>query len=157
MAVCGKKLKQLFDEEDRGLFEDPNAVGKASTTEKTLGRSKLIGDKKISGSSRFSSSSGSSLGSKQSGRSIRKGDKVISGSSRFANDISAGSPKHCKEGCKHCEEDTYHGDEVSQSHVIRRRENIKRMDWDNFESSRSLSKSETSYSDVKFNISCDIQ
>lgn len=121
-------------------FEDPKAVGKASAAEKTLGRSNLIGDKKISGSNRFTTSSGSSLGSKQSGSSMRQADK-----------ISARSPRHCKEHCKHCEEDTYHGDEVSQPHVIRRRESIKKMDWDTFESSKM------SYSNVKFNISCDIQ
>lgn len=126
MAVCGKSLKQHFDEEDRGLLKDSAAAGKASSVEKTPKHSNIVGDKQVSEASGFSSSSSSLFESKQSGRSIQKGDRMISASRRFA----------CKEGCKHCAEDTFHGDEVSQPHVIRRRESIQNINWGIYESSR---------------------
>lgn len=142
LVVCGKTtLQQLFDEEDRGLIKYPTAAGKASASKKPIGPSNLVGDEKISGSSKFSSDSSSLFGSKRSGSSIRIGNKMISGSQRFAKDSSPSSHKHCKEGCKHCEEDTFYGDEVSQPHVISKRESITNKDWESFDSSRSLGKS----------------
>lgn len=141
LAACGKSLKQLFDEEDRGLLKDPTAAKKALLAKKSTGPSNSIDDKNVSGTSKFSSPSSSLYGTKRSGSSVLKGDKMISGSRRFARDPSAGPHKHCKEGCKHCEEDTYHGDEVNEPHVLRRRASINNINWDNFESSRSLGKS----------------